>query len=265
MVGQKNLIDKLTSYSIFSFPQTLLLLGDKGSGKHLLVSEVIAPHLKLNVIDMTDKVFFDYISEIQIRAVPAIYLIDVSLLSDKEQNMLLKLIEEPINNSYVILLSNNKQTLLPTVLNRCVSYVIEPYSKEELSSFINYSKKETRDFALKICNTPGQIVLTSETKMDELIELSKKFVSKVKDAGFYNTLSVSKKLKYKDEEDKFDIDIFLNALLVTIADNYKLNDNQIFLSMYYKTMECKKNISNNRLNKEMAIENYLTSLWKLTR
>jgi predicted AAA+ superfamily ATPase len=80
MVGQVNLINKLKSYTIDSFPQTLLLTGEKGSGKHSLVREVISPHLKLDIIDITDNISFDYILEIQLRVIPSIYLIDVTLI-----------------------------------------------------------------------------------------------------------------------------------------------------------------------------------------
>ena len=62
--------------------------------------------------------------------VPKIYIIDSSTISIKEQNIILKFVEEPLKNSYIIILKNSK--LLPTILNRCQKWKFEAYSKEEL-------------------------------------------------------------------------------------------------------------------------------------
>lgn len=265
MLGQKNLISKLTSYTIYTFPQTILILGESGSGKHMLVREVISPHLKLDVIDITDNISNEYISEIQLRFAPSIYVINVSAISEKEQNMILKLIEEPLNNSYLILLSNSPQLVIPTVLNRCIVYNMENYTREEMFSFMDYKKESTKEFAINICTTPGQVSYTSEEQADELQELSKKIVEKIKTASFDNTLKISTKLNYKNDVNKFNIDVFLNSLTFTLFNEYKTNNNDFILKLYYKTIECKNKLINPRLNKEILIENYLTGIWKMSR
>ena len=37
MIGQQELVNKFNSYTLETLPHTILLLGDRGCGKHLLV------------------------------------------------------------------------------------------------------------------------------------------------------------------------------------------------------------------------------------
>jgi DNA polymerase III delta prime subunit len=265
MVGQVNLINKLKSYTIDSFPQTLLLTGEKGSGKHSLVREVISPHLKLDIIDITDNISFDYILEIQLRVIPSIYLIDVSMLTEKEQNIILKLIEEPMSGSYLILLSNNKSIILPTIINRCVEYSMEKYSKEELGSFASYTNEETTNFALTVCTAPGQLINIDEKAMDDIKDTSKKVATILKDKSFYFTAVISKKLDYNNEIGKLDITVFFNSLMYFLFEEYINNKNEKALSIYYKTIEYKNKLQNPKFKKEDLVQNYLTIIWKLAR
>jgi DNA polymerase III delta prime subunit len=265
MIGQVNLINKLKSYTIDNFPQTLLITGEKGSGKHSLVREVISPHLKLDIIDITDNISFEYILQIQLRVIPSIYLIEVSSLTEKEQNIILKLIEEPLSGSYLILLSNSKFDILPTIINRCVEYNMEKYSKEELSSFASYTKEETINFAMNVCTAPGQLLITNENTMDDIKDTTKKMATVLKDKSFYFTIFISKKIDYKDNSGKFDITVFLNSLLYFLFEEYKDNKNEKALAIYYKTIEYKNRLQNQKLNRETLIQNFLTTIWKIAR
>ena len=47
MIGQKKLLEKLNTYDLDKFPRSLLLLGEKGSGKHLICDYVKTNILKL--------------------------------------------------------------------------------------------------------------------------------------------------------------------------------------------------------------------------
>lgn len=50
---------------------------------------------------------------------------DADMMSDKAQNRLLKTLEDPPGHSVIILLSENVENLLPTVLSRCVIYHLD--------------------------------------------------------------------------------------------------------------------------------------------
>ncbi len=57
------------------------------------------------------------------------------LLTLPAQNALLKLLEEPPNNTYIILTTTNSETLLPTIHSRCQIVTLKDYKKETISEF----------------------------------------------------------------------------------------------------------------------------------
>lgn len=265
MVGQSKLINIIKSYTVKNFPHTVLLIGEEGCGKHTVVSEIIAPHLGLPVIDMTEYISFDYILNIRLKALPVIYLINLSVITEKQQNILLKFIEEPVVNSYIILISESDANILETIKNRCVTYRFEKYSTEELSPFIKEIKEEHKNLVLKVCTTPGQVLSAARTNLDEIYALCQKMSLKLSEANFPNTLTIAKKINYKDNYDKFDINIFLNVLSLILFNDYIEKNNLISFKLYNKVSEYKNMLYDLRLNRELLMENMLTSLWKLAR
>src|SRR6185437_9430791 len=68
---------------------------------------------------------------------------DAQLLTPEAQNALLKVLEEPPANTFIILGAETKESLLPTILSRCQIVQVEEESKElsektieELNTFI---------------------------------------------------------------------------------------------------------------------------------
>lgn len=69
---------------------------------------------------------------------------DAQFLTPEAQNALLKVLEEPPANTYIILGSESKDSLLPTILSRCQLILLEEESKKipekiqiEIQSFIH--------------------------------------------------------------------------------------------------------------------------------
>jgi DNA polymerase III subunit delta' len=54
----------------------------------------------------------------------------------KEGNKLLKLIEEPTENTYIILVANDQESILNTILSRCQTMRFLPYKEEELKAYL---------------------------------------------------------------------------------------------------------------------------------
>jgi DNA polymerase-3 subunit delta' len=55
----------------------------------------------------------------------------------KEGNRLLKLIEEPLPNTYFILLSSQREQILPTIRSRCMQIFLPPIREQEMSGLLN--------------------------------------------------------------------------------------------------------------------------------
>ena len=259
MVGQDKLVSKLKSYSIATLPHSILLLGEQGCGKHTLTKE-LAKHFNIELVDISDNITLDTLIEISDKPIPTMYLIDCSVLTDKHQNILLKCLEEPSMYAYFVLLSVNKAMILPTIVNRCVSFEFEPYTKEVLSQFVQDDEN-----VLSVCTTPGQVLSLHAGDLINLETLCYTIVTKVGRANYPNTLSIVQKINLKDEYDKYDINVFfsvlLNVIYETMTDKYS---NKLF-EMYNLVSDYKKRLRDARLNKELFMENFLTTLWEFAR
>lgn len=258
MEGQEKLIELINKYNLDTFPKSIILCGDYGCGKHSL-SKYIAKKLNLDIFDLTDNISLERIEEIYLKALPSIYLIDMSNITEKQQNILLKFIEEPLKNSYIILLCENKNTLLDTIKNRCIIFEFEKYKKDYLKNFI---KENTyKDLVLNICTTPGQIINYSNTNLTELEILCNKIIDKLHLASLHNTLTISDKINYKDEYDKYDLKLFYKMLIYCIFEKYKSNPSDLLFDLYQKTIDYNKKLNNKMLNKQYLFENYLVNIW----
>lgn len=89
-----------------------------------------------------------------------VYIIaEAQLLLPASQNVLLKVIEEPPENTFFILICDNKFRLLPTILSRVVTVPVRPLSVEECVEELRRrvegkTGEEYREAALLGCGSP---------------------------------------------------------------------------------------------------------------
>ncbi len=66
-----------------------------------------------------------------------IYIIpDADKMTEQAQNALLKTIEEPPEYAVILLLTNNMESLLPTILSRCVTLNLKPVKTELIEKYL---------------------------------------------------------------------------------------------------------------------------------
>lgn len=262
MIGQNNLLKKLNSYTVDTFPRSIIIFGERGSGKHLITEYIRDNIIKFPMIDATDTLSDEYIDQIYRNPSPCIYLINMEAMMEKAQNILLKLIEEPLNNTFVILLCENKNNLLNTVENRCITFNMDLYSDEELYSFIKDPANQS--LMVKALRTPGKIMDCQHNDWQALQDLCDKIVNKLSMANLGNTLSIASKINYKDEYDKFDFDIFLDFLVFTLYNKYLSDACENTFQLYLELVNARKKLIDKRINKQIWLENTLTHLWRMT-
>lgn len=261
MIGQDKLVAKLKSYSITTLPHSILLLGDSGCGKHTLVKELAESH-NVSIVDITESISLDTLTEIYNRPVPTFYIVDCSKITERHQNIILKFLEEPSQYAYIFLLCASESLLLQTILNRCIKFKFEQYSRDVLRQFLN----DNDDRVLDVCTTPGQVLSIHANDLDELKKLCVTIITRIGNANYPNTLTIVRKINLKDEYDKFDINVFFNVLLNTIYDRVLVEncDKKLFL-LYNLVVDYNKRLRDTRLNKELFLENFLTELWEFMR
>ncbi len=73
----------------------------------------------------------------QIAQTKVVLVASVELLTEAAANALLKTLEEPTNNSYLLLLCNDVDLLLPTILSRCSQVKLQAPTGKELAQLVD--------------------------------------------------------------------------------------------------------------------------------
>lgn len=256
MIGQPKLLQTIDRYiKSKTFPRTLMLEGPWGCGKHTVVRE-ISEKLQIPVEDITDVLTLETIDNISISTSPKIYLIDSSSISIREQNIILKFLEEPLKNAYIILLCQAKNKLIPTVLNRCVCLTFESYSDEELRNFLSESMSED---IFSLAHTPGMVMKLQDPSAENMMSLATQIFEKLRVASYSNILTIPNKLYYKEpKEGLLEFDLFVYILLNIAYKSY--NAGKITYREYIYTDNLYNACAIANINKQQLFEHYVVSL-----
>lgn len=264
IIGQTKLINKLNSYSLNTLPKSLLFLGPTGSGRKTLV-KYLANRLNLEVVEISEKIDSSLITEYQQAVNKKLYIIDLNEFTEKQQNQFLKLIEEPGPNVYISLIAESEIGILDTILNRCIKYRLEPYTKEQLQELSSQNNCVVTDLVYAVAKTPGAIINLDINKLDELYSLCSNIVNKLVYASISNTTSISTKINYKEEYDKYEFKMFFNMLLHCAFEKYLFDQSELTLKIYLFTANYVKNLQIKSLNKENFMINFLLELKEIIR
>lgn len=263
IIGQDKLINKINSTNIDDWPSSTILLGDVGCGKHTVLN-YITNRYNLKQIELTKNLNQESIEAAYQRVEPCLYYFDAKLLSEKQQNMLLKFIEEPLSGSFIVILCDNRSRLLPTVLNRCQVLEFEAYNTETLSKFIDADYPHS-DYVLELSTTPGQVKLFQSSNANAMKELADKMFDKMSTASFSNTLSISSKIAFKGEKDKFDAQLFIKVLNNSLLRKIQISDNPLYYEMFNIVQELVYKSKLINVDMRYLFDSFLCKLWRCSR
>lgn len=253
IIGQEKICSKIDSCTMDNFPRTLLLLGEYGSGKHLIVNYV-ADRFNLEIEDISDTLTLEKIDNITQQVSPKIYVINSSKLTVKNENVILKFLEEPLKNAYIIVLCEHKSSIIPTVWNRCQVWKLDVYERDFLSTFATQNSEQL----MKVANTPGKVIEYQYYPLKEMFDLAHKIFNSIKRANFANVLTISRFLAFKNEKDKYDFNLFLDILLIVSKELF-LN-NVVSSDVYQLTNKLNNNKHIFNIDKKALFEHYLIEL-----
>lgn len=246
-MGQNNLLKQI--YSLKSLPHSLLLVGSRGSEEYETV-EKIAAHFDYMLYDLTELISKEFIDEIMTSYTQTVYYINLNNISLINQNILLKFFEEPSEYAYVILVSENIESVLQTIITRSYILHFDKYTREDLLKKFPTATDEM----LAICETPGQLTLAMHSNLQKLIQLCDLLVSKLAEASLRSTLSIADKINYKDDYSKYDLFLFLRCLGLSTLKYHDYESYKIILDTATSIW-----LMNNKQNR---IELLLIKLWK---
>lgn len=256
IIGQDKILNFINSHTLSTIPRTILLEGLNGSGRHS-ICKYMSELYQIELEDISDNLNYDYIENITLRTSPWIYVIDSSKLTIKNENAILKFLEEPLKNSIIVLICENKHSLLDTIRNRCYCISMEKYSKELLTQFL--PPWEEAALILELSETPGDVKNFQNVSVQELLALCHKIFNKIGSATVANTLTLANNLAFKDEKDKYNVNIFMRAILKCAYDRMVTNF-QNSLSDYMLTADYFNRFFVKNVDKKYLFENYLLAL-----
>lgn len=263
VIGQEKLVKALEGYTLETAPKTILFLGQSGCGKSW-IANAFAKQLDLEVVIVQPDSTAEKLIEYYQCPINKMYLIDLKDIVEKDQNKFLKFIEEPSKTMNIILMAESTVGILPTILNRCVKYVFEPYTPEQLKQF-DWAVNCSEEIAYEICKTPGQLLELSADNLDQALGLCRAIVSSVNKANYANTLSIVTKINLKDDAKKIDFKLFFDLMTYAAFDDYKKNNNELSFKIYLYTIRQQAKALNINVAKEAFLLNYLDNIWRLAR
>ena len=261
-VGQEKIIKKLNKLNLDNFPQSLMLIGEKGCGKHTLCN-YISTYLEIDSELIDSKLNIADIEDIFNRPYPTLYIIDTTNLSDKAQNSLLKIIEEPPVGSYFIILCEDIKNVIPTIVNRCHQWKFQRYSIDVLSTFIT-NESVDKELLLGIATTPGQVIEYQEQPLQKMVELAVNMVERLSTTSPSNLLTITDKIAFKSEKDKFDLYIFLKVFRLVLTSKIRESSDLKYTSMYKELLGLNNKLANT-ISPQKTFENFLINLWEASR
>ena len=170
-----------------------------------------------------------YTNKSSFNNMPRFILIDnIENLNKNSVNALLKIIEEPNENVFFILINNNEKHILPTLKSRCLTFNINFSFNQSIHVSNQILNKNIFDLInldlINYYSTPGEIIHLINFSKDKNIDLKDytltNFLHLLIDAGYY-------------KKNKFVKDLLLNFIELFFLKEYKLNKTKKSLLNFY--------------------------------
>jgi DNA polymerase-3 subunit delta' len=164
-------------------------------------------------------------------------LIDnIECLNKNSVNALLKVIEEPNENVFFILINNNQKYILPTLRSRCLTFKINFTFNQSMHILNQILNKNIFDLVnhdlINYYNTPGEIINLINFSIDKKIDLKKytliNLLNLMIDNGYY-------------KKNKFIKNTMINFIELFFLKEYKLNSAKRSLLRFYQDFIIKIN------------------------
>ena len=256
MIGQEKILNKLKSYTINTLPKNLLFLGPYGSGKHTIAREV-AKYYGVDIIELSAANFEDEkLIEYQQDPLDKLYVIDLDTFLLTQQNKFLKFIEEPGLHVFTVLTASSENSVLPTILNRCIKYRLEDYTIDQLKQIRNFNDEKI----YKICKTPLQLIKANEVQIAQLAGMCRNIIDNISNVDISQVLRISNNINYAEDYNKFDFDLFFSTLQYTAYNDFIATKNLNSYKIYIFTAQYLQKLLYKNISKESFLLGYLSEL-----
>lgn len=270
--GQKELlsdINKLIDKN--KFPHFAILVGGVGFGKKLL-ADYIAMRLGANFVpcgikaeEVRDVIYNSYTV-----AEKTLYMFfDSDDMSVTSKNALLKVTEEPPNDSYFIMTVQDLSSVLGTIISRATVFYMNPYSVNDIDEYIKKNgfdfDDKTHSIVRQICTCPNDVRIASSSDIKAVYETADKFIQYIGAVNLANELKISQSLDIKkDDSEKINTVMFMRCILLCCSqmisqDGVIPDDIKVFHSIIKETSKSLIEFQTKGSNRQSVIDNWIVN------
>jgi DNA polymerase-3 subunit delta' len=271
MIGQielLNKIDKLIEND--KFPRFSILVGLKGSGRSKIAKE-IGCKLNATIVQLADikvDTIRNMIKDSYNIMTKTIYIMpNCDNMSPNAQNAILKIVEEPPNNSYFIMTVEDDNNLLNTIRGRGTSFRMNTYTPDELMQFadtyLNHVDDTMESFIVNICDTPGEVLNMCGNDSNHIKEFRNYVdlvINNIGEVSTANALKIGNKIAFKDEADKYDLRMFFKTFSYMCILNMTENKNLKYAKLVQITSKCLQQLRIKGINKSNVFDKWVLAI-----
>lgn len=265
IIGQKKLLSEINHLlDSGTFPRYSILQGPFGSGKKMIASYIAK---KLDATFVPCELSVDSVREVidlsYTMMSPTLYMwADAHKMSMAAKNAILKITEEPPQNAYFVMTTDNIKGLLGTLLSRGTLLNINPYNVQELTEFAKLKLDNAADSDIRtivgISTTPQDILELSKIDIKQMNKVVGVLCDNIGSANLANSLKVSTFLRYKEEEtEKYDPTLFLRACMVRYSRLLQETMNPVYAKLVGLTSTYLADLSSKSLSKVATVDNWI--------
>ena len=201
-----------------SFTNLFIIEPERGNIKKEVVKDIIKESIKTSMEDG-----------------PKVFIFDgAESLNVSSSNSLLKFIEEPIDDTYIIFVVDNIESLLPTIRSRCVTLFFKPLNKELLIEKL-ISDGHSRELVLPLIeysldSAEVERIIGDEKLISILSLVEELFMVRIENKESMITyLNERKEVLEDSSKDKelsdYKKNLFISLIIALINDLIKLKNN----------------------------------------
>lgn len=270
--GQKELLSDInTLIDKNKFPHFAILVGGFGFGKKLL-ADYISMRLGANFVpcgikaeEVRDVIYNSYTV-----AEKTLYMFfDCDDMSVTSKNALLKVTEEPPNDSYFIMTVQDISSVLGTIISRATVFYMNPYSVNDIDEYIKKNgfdfDDKTRSIVRQICTCPNDVRIASSSDIKSVYDTADKFIQYIGAVNLANELKISQSLDIKkDDNEKINTVMFMRCILLCCSqmisqDGIIPDDIKVFHSIIKETSKSLIEFQAKGSNRQSVIDNWIVN------
>lgn len=275
MIGQEDLRNTIKKQiEDDTFPHFAIIVGEKGSGKKTLINEIFN-HFKVYK-GFTVKYTLPDIKVDSVRQmITAVYkthntlyvISDADNMSISAQNSLLKIVEECPNNNYFIMTLQDKNNTLETIRSRASIYTMGYYNQDTIEEYAKSIDNSLVDY-VSICSNLGQVELLNKMGAKQFYDYVKLTVENIAKVSGANAFKIADKIALKDEEDKYDLNLFLIAFMevgLKLEEDLLYTDKEAVIkwnTVIQITLGLLRNLKIKSINRSMLFDRWILDVRK---